>query len=647
MAQKRKAQDAFGKSNGQLSAFAVARLAKQSKATPAPASPPPLATVIIGDEAYSNHADEHADGGAESDYDHAIENVQGNARSPKASSCMVLSAFDRTANSPDRKDGSVTVTIHNSQYVTCVGEYNLQVLQGLATLYGAVVHPGSGLQKVYAPSTHALPSITARRDNTVIRLSNVNSSMRKLDNLSPNFRNIWAAAPNTSQTFALLETAADDESQRILTPLEVDKTLQNVLTRLTVDAEGRGSRIMAIGAKSSGKSTFNRLLCNSILSKPSVKKLLYLDLDPGQPEFTPPGQVALVEVSSNIFGPSFTHAASSSSQSYRLLRTHTLAATTFKDDPAHYMACAQDLISHAGSRLPLVINSCGWVSGLGANVLADVVSAIGLSEAVIFDPVEEPFVEWLQNQPSKMAVHRLPRQASRPSPRTPAEIRAMHNMAYFHQRESRNSGDRSWSGKPISSLRPWTISYGGPTADIIALLSYGQAPSPAFLAEVLDGSLVAVVTVDAQHMDEAFGMDSYADFPGDAPSLDGIISRTAEELPYIRTDCQGITHPLHPRYSECVGLALVRAMDTKSKQLHLITPLPDEKMAALSDKKVVLVRGSFDAPEWAYLEDLYFGSNDSFDNHERPWVSKKEPAGIEGAVWRLRHPPMANAVNAR
>jgi polynucleotide 5'-hydroxyl-kinase GRC3/NOL9 len=80
----------------------------------------------------------------------------------------------------------------------------------------------------------------------------------------------------------------------------------------------------------------------------------------------------------------------------------------------------------------------------------------------------------------------------------------------------------------------------------------------------------------------------------------------------------------------------------------------------LASKKVVLVRGGFDSVEWAYLEDLYAedsekknggtgekgekGGKDE-DVKARPWVARKEMVGIEGAVWRLRHPPTAAQVN--
>jgi polynucleotide 5'-hydroxyl-kinase GRC3/NOL9 len=60
------------------------------------------------------------------------------------------------------------------------------------------------------------------------------------------------------------------------------------------------------------------------------------------------------------------------------------------------------------------------------------------------------------------------------------------------------------------------------------------------------------------------------------------------------------------------------------------------------------VRGGFDAPEWAYLEDLYASGGKGDEESEakvRPWVTKKEMVGIEGAVWRLRHPPTAAQIN--
>jgi len=63
------------------------------------------------------------------------------------------------------------------------------------------------------------------------------------------------------------------------------------------------------------------------------------------------------------------------------------------------------------------------------------------------------------------------------------------------------------------------------------------------------------------------------------------------------------------------------------------------------DEQVALVRGSFDAPDWAYMEDLMSGHDVNKGLEvDRPWVSKTEQVGIEGAVWRLRHPPMAGDV---
>ncbi|KAK5126325.1 hypothetical protein LTR85_010561 [Meristemomyces frigidus] len=658
MAQKRKAQEAFGKQKGSLSAFAAARLAKQTNAPQAssigtePATEPlPLATVIAEEPYDAPDLDAP-------EVKEALDVDQVLVVATKRGSASTLSVLDRRAGSViEDADGALTVTFNVGENITCVGEYELQVVRGVAIVYGLAVHPNSGPQRVYAPSTHALPRVFPTRDDTTVRLSHVPPTLRRLEKLSPLFRNIWATPTGSNGTFSLLRTAADDELQRALVPLEIDKSSQNALTRLALESDASKLRVMAIGAKSSGKSTFNRLLCNALLSKQSMHKLMYLDLDPGQPEFGAPGQLSLVEVTAPILGPPFTHPAGRRSSGHRLLRSHTIAATSFKDDPANYIACAADLMQHVEARCPLVVNSCGWVTGDGADVLTDLTSLAGITNLVVMDPVEEALVDYLCGGSSNLTCHRLPRQPPRPSPRTPAESRAMQTMAYFHHKANRASGPgdgAKWSGKGISAIRPWIVNYEGADAGIHSILSYGQSPGSDFLAEVLDGSVVALVTLDEHHMDEAFGMESYETQPAsDLPSAEDLVDRTPEGLPYIRTDAQGLTYPLHPKYSEYHGLALIRAIDTENKELHLIIPLPETEVAALISKNVVLVRGSFDPPEWAYLEDLHAASGvdtaiaGSTAEVERPWVSKREPVGIEGAVWRLRHPPMAAAVGAK
>lgn len=515
------------------------------------------------------------------------------------------------------------------EYVTIIGEYDLEVSKGVVSIHGAMLHANSGIQRVHALSTQAIPAIVARKDNSLIRVTAIgeasNDSVLGLESISPLFGKIGAKHKHSSRSFALLKKSSDDPLQRSLAALEVDDEMKRVLSRLnaSLDPNDSTSRIMAVGAKSSGKSTFNRLLSNMIVTRPGKQRCFYLDLDPGQPEFGPPGQVSLVEVTAPLLGPAFTHIPSAESKAFRLVRSHTLGATSFKDNPGHYINCVVDLTRRIPMDTPLVVNSCGWVSGLGATVILDVVAYTGISDSVVLGQLDSDLEDGLKLRTN---VQRVPRRQGRVSARTPAELRAMQTMAYFHQRRK-----SSWDCRRISRMRPWVVKYSGENSGIDAILSYGQAPQPEFLNEVLDGSLVAIVEHDPNRFDAA------------------AVDRTAvEDIPYIISKEDGFSLPIDPQQSKCLGLALIRGIDVQNKKLHLVTPLPESQIAGLIQRKVILVHGGFDSPEWAYLEDFYAADKDDIASldmgTDRPWVTLREPVGVEGSVWRLRHPPTRDSL---
>jgi polynucleotide 5'-hydroxyl-kinase GRC3/NOL9 len=531
------------------------------------------------------------------------------------------------------------------------GEYVFEVVKGTATIYGGAFHGSSGPQKIYAPTVQALPPITARRSPTVIRLSSVKSTIKRMEKLSPLFRNIWTA-DSKGRSFAFLETTADDPSQRSLNLLETDSSTQKVFTQLTGKVEEKKGLLCAltVGPKSSGKSTFNRQLCNALLTtKLPSKRCLYLDLDPGQPEFGPPGQISLVEVTKPILGPSFTNQASETSQTNKLLSYHTIAATTFKDDPDHYLACVRELAICLETRkrekgvAPIIINACGWTTGLGAAVLTDLYDILPITDTICIEGVDATLMQTTQSRSQNS--YTLPRAPSRNTVRSPAELRSMQTMAYFHTKaltKSSTPKPAQWSSKPLNTLRPWIVRYSGPDPGIFATMSYGQSVPVDFLPEILDGALVAIVTVEnTEDLHQAFATSLISPpEPSHTPA--------PQSLPYIAPPPAGYLRALDPRFATCAGLALVRGINAKTQELHLVTPLSETQVQALASEKVLLVRGGFDAPEWAYLEDLYAsGSKGDGDGEAkvRPWVTKKEMVGIEGAVWRLRHPPTAAQIN--
>ena len=79
-----------------------------------------------------------------------------------------------------------------------MGQYDVWVRKGAISIAGAVLHASSRLHRVYAPSTHSLPSIHPvpnpygpQNIATEITIHSCASGLRLLKNLSPKFGTIW------------------------------------------------------------------------------------------------------------------------------------------------------------------------------------------------------------------------------------------------------------------------------------------------------------------------------------------------------------------------------------------------------------------------------------------------------------------------
>ncbi|KAJ9475424.1 hypothetical protein PHBOTO_005488 [Pseudozyma hubeiensis] len=180
------------------------------------------------------------------------------------------------------------------------------------------------------------------------------------------------------------------------------------------------------GNKKVGKSTLSRMALERLLSigKAVGGKVAYLELDLGQSDFGPPGMVALhvlaltdnarakaaqeeidpihqiestrqeaseTEHTEAVTSSDFSHGAHSSitlgpgwCQPRVPARAHFVGDVSPRDDPESYVAAVLDLIEYfraqvqpgdpnedgVSQRVPLVINTQGWIKGLGADLAA-------------------------------------------------------------------------------------------------------------------------------------------------------------------------------------------------------------------------------------------------------------------------------------
>lgn len=391
------------------------------------------------------------------------------------------------------------------------------------------------------------------------------------------------------------------------------------MAQLTAPKPVRPPRILICGPKSSGKSTFSRMLANRFVThhvapRTDAKEILwndvvYLDVDPGQPEFTCPGIIALVKMLKPNLAPSFCHPAAEAG--FKVLKSQAVASVTPALDPAHLVDCAIDLFTAhyepETAKAPLIINTPGWVQGTGLDIITTLIKHVQPTEVIYMsqDGPEET-VDHLNSFCGSIPFTALPSQTSEYTSRTALHYRTMQTMSYFHLKPpSLAVKYHTWDPTSLTEIAPFRVRYRGANRGILGILCYDYQPHPSLLAESINGMIVALVIIDEPSALMPLLTDTSSGV-GDVSKLDNILTTiTPEGIPFIQNP-NGKS--LDPRHSETIGLALIRGIDAERGELQVLTPLADTVLSKFSKeghRRLVMVAGKFDTPSWAYTEDFY------------------------------------------
>ncbi|KAI9785869.1 MAG: Polynucleotide 5'-hydroxyl-kinase grc3 [Peltula sp. TS41687] len=599
-----------------------------------------------------------------------------------------------------------------------IGQFDLRVREGVVTFYGATFRKSPDTHRAFVPSTHSLPFIKCvstgdgSGDSAEIEILDCKPGIRKLKRVSPCFGRIWNSkdkagargsteAETAERSFTPFYQTTDDECKRNLTLLQMPETWDTLLFTVSRNKGHKVPLVLVCGPKGSGKSTFVRHLLNRILTsdQPSDRQsdvqsrggAVLLDVDPGQPEFSPPGQLSLIHLRKPVLGPPFTHPNIFNSSSAEQIRAHSIATLSSNTDPGHFFACALDLLSKYRESLrlmPLVINCSGWVMGTGKELLQGLIRASSPTDVVYLSTSTHTAPDGLKECLKEGKIHNLPFHGVSLNMLNPASLRTMQTLSYFHSTKPQD-GQLQWDPTPLTFQKPWIVRYDGRNPGILGIMTVTEVLSENQLFTVLDGALVAVVVLE-----DISAIPGYSDSggaginsketsesgnnttPGETSTNDPTLNQdgqnqpttkqpveteypfihrtTLENFPYLYAD--PTNPPLNPTKSYCIGMALVRAIDLSNHTLQLLTPISKDIVKDLMRKKskIVLVCGKLDPPIWAYVEELAREVQDV--KHQKkekktttrkrrlgklPWVAiVNGTAGNErgkgGELWRVR-----------
>lgn len=323
-------------------------------------------------------------------------------------------------------------------------------------------------------------------------------------------------------------------------------------------------------------------------------------------------------------GPSFTHPSIP-------VASHYLGSTSPASDPSAYTSSISSLYTTYGldvefplvdlaprsrfrgaslptkstttsnkinDRVPLVVNTQGWVKGLGADLLVKLKDQVRPTHVFAFEvasdeengsttPAYGDHNTYETNLP--YLLHRLPGAPSTPldSKWSPADQRTLAFISYFHSVFPSSSSSSTSSPKGSNNLNRLPINWDFSTSLVTRTpfsLSWRREEGRLSEVRLLDNQVEYEQVLFALNGSVvALALTPSTDFA--APEEDDSTTIDPLAFPYFTTPS--------PTPLPSLGLALIRSIDPITQTLHLLTPIPSPSP---SSGPLILLKGSIDLP---------------------------------------------------
>ncbi|CDH17921.1 related to Polynucleotide 5'-hydroxyl-kinase GRC3 [Zygosaccharomyces bailii ISA1307] len=543
----------------------------------------------------------------------------------------------------DEENDAVLIGLTEKQTVFISGVFQLQVVKG-GILYGHVHYNASkDTYTVWHPLSDSIPSIQSsfyagweegihihdkHRDVVYSDLHDFpciikirNAAVRNLmaiSDLYPEVKNFWRMQQNLDQNFTSKDCGYQilKENVDFFIPLHISSDWLTIIEKLSLihKNSSHDMRVIVLGGKNSGKSTLLRLLAQNFLyGGSSEEELLYLDLDPGQPEFSLPDCISLNQVSrrSKVLGKHMGQCF------YEVLGQHYLGSNSPQDIPDYYLQCVSELINLLDEQTFMgtsIVNLPGWIKGFGLNVLNHAIAKYKPTHIIILESksskqyfnelnVEDIFESTTRGE-YRAEIMKVNANFSNPDEFrfSPPNLRTFRMLSHFHT-QTKGKAYLEYDFKPLVMKPPFQVSFGFRGIHGIRFFEEFEDLHNDDIKNALEGTVVGLYYT--------------------LLDLKSFVTSKKGPFPILKSFPPGATF---------FTLALVHSIDVNNKVMNIY--LPEFKAANVDknpDVKWILVRGKSETP----LCEICPSRNFFRGTSEIPYISFQRRKKYEH-IWKVR-----------